>query len=81
MVGFWFVWLGFFWIGGFSGGVGLCGWVVLNVWCGFWLWQCQWLGWLFVDWVALVGYRSVCNKGFFGFFMAMEEFFGFFMAV
>jgi len=27
------------WINGFSGGVGLCGPVVLIVWYGFWLWQ------------------------------------------
>ena len=55
------------WISGFSGDVGFCGWVVLIVWCGFWLWQWQWLGWWFVDWVVVVGYQSVCNMGLLGF--------------
>ena len=57
------------WISGFSGDVDLCGWVVLIVWCGFWLWQWQWqwLGWWFVDWVVVVGYRSVCSMGLLGF--------------
>ena len=37
------------WIGGLSGGVGLCGPIVLIVWCGFWLWQ--WLD----HWLACSG--------------------------